>query len=306
MNNPVKIKVSEDDINERLDSFLSGYFDNFSRTQIQKIIENGKVLVDGNVKKSSYKLRENDTISVTIEETQKIEILPENIALDVRYEDENMLVVNKPKNMLTHPTYKEYSGTLVNALLGYCGQNLSDINGELRPGILHRLDRNTSGLLMVAKNNKIHENLAEQIKQRTVTKKYLAVVHGVIAQDSGTIDAPISRNPKSPEKMGVNPDGKPSVTEFKVLERFANHTFVDLNLITGRTHQIRVHLSSIGHPIVNDSLYSGHKFKAKTTEQVLQSYELTFKNPADNNIVNIKIEPDEDMAKTLTYLRSLR
>jgi len=332
MSKLTKISVSEEDANERLDSFLADYYENFSRSQIQKLIENDKILVNGGLKKNSYKLRENDVISINLEDAEKIEILPENIPLDIKYEDDNILVINKPKNMLTHPTHAEHTGTLVNALLCHCGGNLSDLNGELRRGIVHRLDRNTSGLLIAAKNNEAHANIAAQIKERSVIKKYLAVVQGVVSCDEGVIDAPIARNPKHKEKMCVflmengkwkmennstlhSPHstlfsyGKPSTTEYKVLERFKNHTLLELNLITGRTHQIRVHLASIGHPVMNDSMYGAQKSKdakVKTTEQVLQSYHLTFRNPADNNIIDIQIEPDEDIQKVLKYLRSIK
>ncbi len=304
--NSLTLTVSEEDINERLDSFLSFYLNDYTRSQLQKIVNLEQVFVNGKNQKNSYKVKENDKILINFPEKILFEIKPENIKLDIIYEDENMLVINKPKNMLTHPTQKETTNTLVNALLYYCGKNLSDINGEFRPGIVHRLDRNTSGLLMVAKNNKTHEALAKQIKSRTVTKKYRAIVHGVVKNDFGIIDAPIGRHKTQMQKMAVSLDGKPSITEYKVLERFKNHTYLELSLITGRTHQIRVHLSSIGHSIVNDSLYTNQKSKVKTTEQVLQSYSLTFISPTSDNILSFEIQPDEDIEKVLKYLRSLK
>ena len=303
MNTQTKIiKITDEEAEERLDVFLSSIFSEYSRSKIQKLIGDEKILVNDKQTKNSYKLRENDVIKI-FDEEEISTIEPENIPLDIRYEDENLLVVNKPKNMLTHPTANEKKGTLVNALLWHY-EKLSDVNGKIRAGIVHRLDRNTTGLLLVAKNNFAHEFLYEQIKNRNITKKYLAIVHGVLKEDEGEINAPIARNPKHPEKMCVLTNGKPSLTRFKVLERFENQTYVELNLITGRTHQIRVHMAHIGHPIVNDSLYSNIKFKAKTTEQVLQSYSLTFCKPSDNNIVKIEIPPDDDIEKVLRYLRS--
>src|SRR5574344_888966 len=216
-----------------------------------------------------------------------------------------MLVINKPSGMLTHPTINETSGTLVNALLYKYGKSgLSDINGEFRQGIVHRLDRNTSGLLMIAKNNKTHEFLANEIKHRNIEKKYLTITKGVIKEDEGILNFPIGRNPKNPAKMCVLEGGKESLTEFKVLDRFKDATYLELNLKTGRTHQIRVHLSHIHHPIINDSLYGGGNFKVKTDEQVLQSYKLSFTKPFFCETINLEIELDEKIKKVLKYLRA--
>ena len=206
--------------------------------------------------------------------------------------------------IIDSPTTIEKSGTLVNALLYKYGENLSDINGEFRRGILHRLDRNTSGLLMVAKNNKAHEFLANQIKNHTITKKYRAIAKGVISHDEFEINSPIGRNPNQPHKMAVREDGKPSRTIVKVLERFKEATYVELTLVTGRTHQIRVHLKSINHPIYNDSLYGAGQGKVKTEEQVLQSFFLRFTKPFGDEIIELEIEPDDKIQKVLKYLRS--
>lgn len=292
----------------RLDNYLSGIFADISRAKIQDIIKQEKVLVNAQAKKSSYKLKAGDKIELEFDiESEKFEIIkPQNIALDIVYEDENMLVVNKPSGMLTHPTSIELENTLVNALLHKYGENLSDINGHLRRGILHRLDRNTSGLLMVAKNNKTHEFLASQIKDRLIEKKYLAIVKGVLKQDSGVIDLPIGRNPRQPSKMAVVEGGRPSITEFKVLKRFKDSTYLELDLKTGRTHQIRVHLSHLKHPILNDTLYGSGNFKVKTQEQVLQSYKLLFTKPDSNDIIELEIEPDEKIKKILGYLEQQR
>ena len=296
--------VDEIDEGARLDKYLSDLFADMSRAKLQEIIKNGKVLIGESAKKSSYNLRSADVVNIEIEEPKEVIIPPQNIALNIVYEDENMLVVNKPSGMLTHPTSVEHENTLVNALLYKYGENLSDINGFLRRGILHRLDRNTSGLLMVAKNNKTHEFLANQLKDRSASKQYLAIVKGNIREDAGMIKFPIGRHPKQP-KMAVVEGAKDSVTEFRVLERFRDATYLELDLKTGRTHQIRVHLSHIKHPIINDSLYGCGSFKVNTQEQVLQSYKLAFTKPLSNEIIELEIEPDEKIKKVLTYLRQL-
>lgn len=298
------IFIDENDENKRLDSYLSEMTPDLSRSKIQNLIKSGAVKVNDTLKKSSYSLKENDKIDFEIPETESIKIEPQNIPLRIVWEDENMLVVNKPSGMLTHPTSIERENTLVNALLYKYGDNLSDINGEFRRGILHRLDRNTSGLLMVAKNNKAHEFLANQIKNHTITKKYRAIVKGVINEDEFEINSPIGRNPNQPHKMMTREDGKPSKTIIKVLERFKDATYVELTLITGRTHQIRVHMKSINHPVYNDTLYGAGQGKVKTDEQVLQSYFLRFTKPFKDEIIELEIEPDEKISKVLKFLRA--
>lgn len=298
------IYIDENDENKRLDSYLSEITPDFSRSKIQNFIKSGNVKINNTIKKPSYILKENDKIDFEIPEEKKFEIKPQDIPIEIVYEDENMLVVNKPSGMLTHPTTIERENTLVNTLLYKFNNNLSDINGEFRRGILHRLDRNTSGLLMIAKNNKTHEFLAEQIKNHTITKKYRAIVKGIIKEDEFEINSPIGRNPNQPHKMTTRDDGKPSRTIVKVLERFKEHTYVELTLITGRTHQIRVHMKSINHPVYNDTLYGAGQGKVKTDEQVLQSYYLRFTKPFGNEIIELQIEPDEKINKVLKYLRS--
>lgn len=305
--------TDENDENTRFDNYLSDLFDNFSRSHFQKMIKNGEVLLNGKIRKPSYKVKLGDKVEVEIKEKEQEEIKPQNIELDIIYEDENMLVINKPSGMLTHPTELEKENTLVNALLYKYKDNLSDINGYFRRGIVHRLDRNTSGLLMIAKNNDAHEFLAQQFKSdlasgaknnRALVKKYLAIVKGVLKEDTGTINLPIGRNPHQQSKMAVVEDGKPSLTEYRVIERFKDCTYLELDLKTGRTHQIRVHLSNIGHPILNDTLYGGGKYKVKTQEQVLQAYKLSFTKPFSNDIIELEIEPDYKIKKVLTYLKS--
>lgn len=300
------IYIDENDENKRLDCFLSEINSKFSRSKIQSFIKSGNVKINETVKKPSYSLKENDKIEFDLPEQENITISPQNIPLDIVYEDENMLVVNKPSSMLTHPTTIEHENTLVNALLYKYGENLSDINGEFRRGILHRLDRNTSGLLMIAKNNKTHEFLADKIKNHQITKKYRAIVKGVIAIDEFEINEPIGRNPNQPHKMMVRQDGKPSKTIVKVIERFKEHTYIELTLITGRTHQIRVHMSYIKHPIYNDTLYGAGQGKVKTSEQVLQSYFISFTKPFGNEIISLEIKPDEKFNKVLKFLRQER
>lgn len=297
------IFIDENDENKRLDSYLAEITPSLSRSKIQNLIKSSAVKINDTVKKPSYSLKENDKIEFKIPEQEDVTISPQNIPLNIVYEDENMLVVNKPSGMLTHPTTIERENTLVNALLYKFGENLSDINGEFRRGILHRLDRNTSGLLMIAKNNKAHKFLSNQIKEHTLTKKYRSIVKGIVKEDEFDINLPIGRNPNQPHKMAVREDGKESLTHVKVIERFKAHTYVELTLITGRTHQIRVHMSHIKHPIYNDTLYGAGQGKVKTEEQVLQSFFLSFTKPFGNEIINLEIESDEKINKVLRYLR---
>lgn len=298
--------VDENTDETRLDVYLSELHEGISRSKIQSAIKSGKVLINGVVKKPSYILREEDKIEFeNLVDESILQVEPEDIPLEVIWEDENMAVVNKPSGMLTHPTTLENSGTLVNALLYKYGQNLSDVNGEFRRGIVHRLDRNTSGLLMIAKNNKTHEYLATLIKNRELTKKYHAVLVGNYPRDNDVISDPIGRNNVNPKKMAVRADGRPSVTKLKVLERFGNEaTYVELNLVTGRTHQIRVHTSFKKHPVYNDTLYGAGQGKVKTEEQVLQSFYLKFAKPFSAEIIELEIQPDEKLSKVLTYFKN--
>ena len=296
--------ADENDENLRLDSFLASVSKDLSRSKLQSLIKSGAVKVNGSEKKPSYSIKEGDRIELELPEDEILKIAPEDIPLEIVYEDDNMLVVNKPSGMLTHPTTIERSGTLVNALIYKFGENLSDLNGEFRRGIVHRLDKNTSGLLMVAKNNKTHEYLAKMIKDHNLTKKYRAVVKGVYPLDEEVINLPIGRHPTRPHKMAVVEGGKESTTIVNVVKRFKEATLLDITLVTGRTHQIRVHLSEKGYPVFNDTLYGAGQSKVKTDEQVLQSYYLRFTKPFSDEIIELEIEPDEKIVKVLNYLES--
>ena len=299
----MKIIIDELTEEKRLDAYLAEYLQDYSRSKIQSEIKKGNILVNNTLIKPSYIIKPNDEIIINIIENIK-EIMPEAIPLEIIWEDENMLVVNKPSNMLTHPTTIENTGTLVNALLYYCGENLSDINGDFRRGIIHRLDRNTSGLLMIAKNNEAHEFLVNKMKLRLIEKKYIAVVSGIVKENEFVINKPIGRNPNQPHKMAIIENGKESISKVKVLKRFKDATLVEVHLITGRTHQIRVHLSSIGHPVYNDTLYGFGKIKVKTEEQVLQSYKLTFPKPFSEELISLEIPMDEKFTKVINYFKN--
>ena len=298
-------KIIIDDLEEpkRIDAFIAEYLQDISRSKIQAEIKSGNIIVNSKNTKPSYILKENDEIEF-LENLSNTKITPQEIPLEIIWEDENMLVVNKPSGMLTHPTTTEKEGTLVNALLFKYGENLSDINGEFRRGIVHRLDRNTSGLLMIAKNNDTHNYLAEAIKNKKITKKYLAVVKGIIEKDELIINKPIGINPNQPHKMAIMDNGKESISDVKVLERYKDATLVEVKLITGRTHQIRVHMASISHPVFNDTLYGFGKMKIKTQEQVLQSYKLEFQKPFTNEKICLEIPFDNKLTKVINFLKS--
>lgn len=301
----MKLTIDELNENTRIDSYLAEILQDTSRSKIQNLIKNGKCLVNSRQIKPSYELKESDIIEIDDIINSPIQILAEDIPLEIIWENDDMAVVNKPSGMLTHPTVLEQSGTLVNALLFRYGENLSDINGEMRRGIVHRLDRNTSGLLMIAKNNIAHEYLVNQMKEHKFCKKYIAIVRGNVEQDEFVINAPIGRHLTQPHKMSVNGKGaKESITKVKVLERLNNATLVELTLVTGRTHQIRVHMSSIGHPVFNDTLYGFGKVKIKTEEQVLQSYKLEFIPPNKEEAIKLEIPFDEKITKVLQYCKT--
>lgn len=297
----IEIYVGEED-NERLDYYLSLELDEVSRTRIQKLVRDKLVKVNGNLKKSSYLVKEGDTISVVFPEPKILEIVPEDIPIEVVYEDSDLAVINKQHGMVVHPAPGNYSGTLVNALMFHM-DNLSSINGIIRPGIVHRLDKDTSGLLVIAKNDNTHRGLSEQLKHHGVYREYIALVHGNIKDDMGTIDAPIGRNQKDRKKMAVTPrNSKEAVTHFSVAKRYGKYTLVSLKLETGRTHQIRVHLSHMGNPVVGDPVYSSGKNEFNIKRQLLHAKKLGFIHPSTGMNVEFTCELPEDFTLVLNRL----
>ncbi len=296
-------KINEDLVGIRLDKAISEKDESISRVTVQRLIDEGKILVNGKKIKSSYKLNLNDLITIFKEEPKEVEIKPENIPLDVVYEDNDILVVNKQKGLVVHPGNGNPDGTLVNAIMARCKDSLSGIGGEIRPGIVHRIDKDTSGLLIVAKNDKAHINISEQIKNHKVKKTYIALVRGVLKENEATIDMPIARSNKDRTKMAVSKTGKNAITHIKVIERFKNYTLLEVNIETGRTHQIRVHLSQIGYPIVGDYVYSNGKNPFGVQGQMLHSMKLEFVHPITGKQMNLKAELPEYFEEVLEILR---
>ncbi|HHX93594.1 MAG TPA: RluA family pseudouridine synthase [Tenericutes bacterium] len=269
--------IITDDTGERIDKFLNNKLE-LSRTYIQKLVKDGNILVNGKKVKVNYRLKLSDKVNVAIPEPEKIELKPQKMDLDIIYEDKDVIVINKPSGLVVHPAFGHKENTLVNSILAHA-KDLSTINGVIRPGIVHRLDKDTSGLIMVAKNDFAHESLARQLKEKTVLRKYVALVKGVIPHNEGIIDAPIGRDPKNRKKMTVTSiNSKNAITHFKVLERFSDYTLVECTLITGRTHQIRVHMKYIGHPVCDDPLYGSGK-KLGNNGQLLHAKTLGFNHP---------------------------
>ena len=273
-----KIYIDEADVGKRIDAYLAENTE-FSRANVQRLIENENIKVNGKKVKVSYKIQKDDEILIEYEEPKEISLKAQDIPVDVLYEDNDIIVVNKPKGMVVHPANGNPDGTLVNAVMAICKDSLSGIGGEIRPGIVHRLDKDTSGVIIVAKNDKAHINLSEQIKNHTVEKTYIALVKGFVKENEATINMPIGRSTKDRKKMAVNKNGKNAVTHFKVIERFRNYTLLEVKIETGRTHQIRVHLSEIGYPIVGDTTYSNGKNEWGIEGQCLHAKSLRFKHP---------------------------
>lgn len=304
MSNKFIIQVEENDTGTRADKLLSDKLEGFTRSHIQKLIAEGEVSVDGLPVKANYKVKAGDVITVIIPELAEPEITPENIPINIVYEDNDMLVVDKPQGMVVHPAAGNFSGTLVNALLYRCGDTLSGINGEKRPGILHRIDKDTSGLLMVAKNDKAHLVLSEQIKEHSLTRAYKALVHGGFLDDTGVIDKPIGRHPTERKKMTVTEhNSRNAVTHYRVIERFGAYTYIECILETGRTHQIRVHMSNGGHPIVGDKTYGVRKEEFRLEGQLLHAYKIGFIHPSSGEYMEFTSELPDYFEKVLSNLR---
>lgn len=282
--------VEKEEIGKRLDAYLSLKNEKISRTMVQKLIEEGNILVNGKNPKASYKVSEGDKITLEEIEPKEISLKAQDIAVDIIYEDKDIIVVNKPKGLVVHPANGNPDGTLVNAIMAICKGSLSGIGGEIRPGIVHRLDKDTSGILIIAKNDEAHINLSEQIKNREVKKTYIALVRGFVKENEATINMPIGRSPKDRKKMAVVKNGKNAITHIKVLERFNNYTLLQVNIETGRTHQIRVHLSEIGYPIVGDYTYSNGKNEFGIVGQCLHAKSLKFRHPITNKEMYLEAE----------------
>ena len=297
-----KFIVTYKEANERLDKALSSFKNDLSRSYIAKLIDEGKILVNNKQEKPSYKVKENDEISLLEIEEKSSDIKEENIPLDVVYEDDDIMIINKVQGMVVHPANGHYSGTLVNALM-YQADSLSSINGVVRPGIVHRIDKDTSGLICIAKNDNAHHYLSEQLKDHTMAREYIALVRGVISENSGTIDMPIGRDKKDRQKMAIVKEGKPATTHFQVIERFKDHTLVKCQLVSGRTHQIRVHMSAIGHPVEGDPLYAGRNYdKIYKNGQLLTAYKLKLIHPRSKKEMVFEIELPSYFKKVLELL----
>ncbi len=286
--------------NIRIDKFIASRLEGVTRSHIQKLIDDGNVLVDDKIVKSNYKLKGGQNIEVNVPQAKQLDLKAEDIELDIVYEDEHLLVVNKPQNMVVHPAAGNYEGTLVNALMHHCGDSLSGINGVIRPGIVHRIDKDTSGLLLVAKDDATHLGLSEQIKEHSLTRKYIAIVHGNFKNDEGTVDAPIGRHPTDRKRMCITEkNSKNAVTHYKVLKRFTEYTLVECKLETGRTHQIRVHMASLGHPVMGDKTYGVKKEKYNLNGQLLHAKIVGFIHPITKGYMEFETEIPERFKKFL-------
>jgi len=299
-----RLRVLEEDVDNRLDLYISEQYEELSRSYIQKLIKDHHIKVNGKIEKAKYMIKLGDEIEINLPQVEEVTIEPENIPLTIVYEDEDVIVVDKPQGMVVHPAPGNYSGTLVNALLFHCKNQLSDVNGPMRPGIVHRIDKDTSGLLVVAKNNAAHEILAEQFRAHTNTRKYHAIVVGNIREKEAAVDAPIGRHPVDRLKRAVMNDGKHAVTHFKVLEVFRDFTYIEAKLETGRTHQIRVHLSYIGNPLVGDPLYGAKSSKFNLKGQILHAKVLGFIHPKTKEYMEFTSDLPEYFNKVLRVLRN--
>ncbi len=302
-------KVEENEINNRLDKFIFNKLANnplagaISRSFIQKMIKENHVLIDGVAVKSNHKLRFGETIEINIPKPEEVEIIPENIPLDILYEDDDVLIINKPKDMVVHPSAGHVSGTVVNAVMYHCRDSLSGINGEIRPGIVHRIDKDTTGSLIICKNDEAHAAIAEQIKVHSVNRIYRGIVSGHLKQQEGTVEGDIGRHPADRKKMAiVSKNGKPAITHYKVLQQFENAAYMEFSLETGRTHQIRVHMASIGHPLLGDTVYGNSKNPYHLQGQTLHAMTIGFIHPRTGKYMEISAPLPEYFKKLLVRL----
>lgn len=302
--NILSFTVASDTVSVRIDRYLTEQCPELSRSYIQKLLKDQKVKADHKTVKANYKVQPGQEIVVEIPDAEPLDIQPEDIPLDILYEDPYLLVVNKPKGMVVHPAAGHTGGTLVNAVMAHCGENLSGINGVLRPGIVHRIDKDTTGALLVCKTDEVHRSLAEQLKEHSIKRRYRAIVRGNLKEDTGTIEGPIGRHPTDRKKMAINyKNGKDAVTHYKVLERFGQYTYVECRLETGRTHQIRVHMSSIGHPLLGDTVYGSGKDPFHLEGQTLHAMILGFIHPVTGEYMEFSAPLPEYFLKLLEKLR---
>jgi len=295
--------VLDEEEGDRLDVYLSSQLGDMSRSYIQKIIKDKKVKVNGKEEKAKYLVKEDDEIKIEIPAPKLLEVVPQDIPIDIVYEDDDVLIVNKPQDMVVHPAPGNYEGTLVNAILYHCKDKLSSINGVIRRGIVHRIDKDTSGLLMIAKNNNAHNSLAEQLKDHSITREYEFICHGVVKEDKITVNKPIGRNPKDRLKMAIVNDGKHAVTHFEVIERYDNFTHMKARLETGRTHQIRVHALSINHPLLGDPIYGPKNTKFNLKGQTLHARKIGFIHPTTNEYIEFNSDLPEYFTNIINKIK---
>ena len=300
---PILLRASEESKNQRLDAFLASSLDGLTRSQATRLIESGEVAVNGRAVGKSYKLAGGEDIAVTLPEPEPVEAVPQDIPLDVVYEDADVIVVNKPSGMVVHPAPGHPDGTLVNALLYHCAGTLSGIGGALRPGIVHRIDRDTSGLIIAAKNDAAHQYLSAQLADHTLARTYECIVVGSLREDRGTVDAPIARHPADRKRMAVVAGGREAVTHWEVIARYPGYTHVRCRLETGRTHQIRVHMAYIGHPILGDTVYGAKKEVPGLTGQCLHAVGLRFLHPRTHEVVELSCPLPEEFTRMLQKIR---
>ena len=299
----MKLKINEEDIGKRIDSVISNTQKDISRSMVQRLIKDGNLTINGKTIKDSYKIKRDDEIIINFPEAKEIDLKAQEIPLEILYEDNDIIVVNKPKGMVVHPANGNPDGTLVNAIMSICKESLSGIGGEIRPGIVHRLDKNTSGCIIIAKNDKAHIALSEDLKKHKIKKTYVALVRGIIKENEATINMPIARSKNDRKKMAVDKNGKEAITHFKVLNRFENkYTLLEIKIETGRTHQIRVHLSHIGYPIIGDEVYSNGKNEWNIVGQCLHAKSLEFNHPISGKKIYIEADLPDYFIKILEGL----